>query len=142
MTFITHCLIYYLSGQMPLIRIFDADNNTGEVINDLFEQVSQEKERTFQVGTHTFRAYITKVLKENNRKNHYIYYCANSRVVGQPKSIGRVNSLFSYPIIKGDKAYFLEVYLVSDYLNNKNYKTRNGFAIIEEKLTTKKCPKL
>ena len=51
MTFITHCLIYYLSGQMPLIRIFDADNNTGEVINDLFEQVSQEKERTFQVGT-------------------------------------------------------------------------------------------
>ncbi|PSL50386.1 hypothetical protein CLV51_1011731 [Chitinophaga niastensis] len=73
------------------------------------------------------------MLKENNRKNHYIYYCANSRVVGQPKSIGRVNSLFSYPIIQGDKAYFLEVYLVSDYLNNKNYKTRNGFAIPQEK---------
>ncbi|MDB5089690.1 MAG: hypothetical protein JWR09_3684 [Mucilaginibacter sp.] len=128
-----HCLIYYLSGQMPTIRIFDADNNTGEVINDLFEQVSKEKERTFQVGTHSFRAYITKVLKENNRKNHYIYYCANSRVVGQPKSIGKVNSLFSYPIIQGGKAYFLEVYIVSDYLNAKNYKTRNGFAIPQEK---------
>jgi len=54
--------------------------------------------QVFSASTHTFRAYATKVLKENNRKNHYIYYCTNSRVVGQSKSIGRVNSLFSYPI--------------------------------------------
>ncbi|WP_419802132.1 hypothetical protein [Mucilaginibacter sp.] len=127
-----HCLIYYLSDQMPLIRIFDAESQEGEVINDLFQQVSKEKERTFQVGDQIFRAYITKVLKENNRKNHYIYYCANSRVVGQPKSIAKVNSLFSYPIVQGGKAYFLEVYIVSDYLNKKNYKTRNGFAIPQE----------
>lgn len=127
-----HCLIYYLSGQMPLIRIFDLDSQEGEVINDLFLQVSKEKERTFEVNDQSFKAYITKVLKENNRKNHYIYYCANSRVVGLPKSISKVNSLFSYPIIQDGKAYFLEVYIVSDYLNKKNYKTRNGFSIPQE----------
>ncbi|QEM06482.1 hypothetical protein DIU31_024285 [Mucilaginibacter rubeus] len=127
-----HCLIYYLSGQMPLIRIFDADNSEGEVINDLFQQVSKENERTFQIGNESFMAYITKVPKENNRKNHYIFYCANSRVVGQPKSIGKINSVFSYPIIQDGKPYFLEIYVISDYLNKKNYKTRNGFAIPQE----------
>ncbi|MCU0322574.1 MAG: ATP-binding protein, partial [Chitinophagaceae bacterium] len=78
-----HCLIYYLSGQLPLIRIFDTDDNKGEIINDLFKRVSKEHERVFQVGSQSFKAYITKTLKESNRKNHYTYYCANSRVVGQ-----------------------------------------------------------
>ncbi|HEX9503486.1 MAG TPA: hypothetical protein VF974_04170 [Patescibacteria group bacterium] len=86
MTFITHCLIYYLSGQMPLIRIFDADNNTGEVINDLFEQVSQEKERTFQVGTHTFRAYITSTQSFKLSNGAYLYL-ANSYTADRNKKI-------------------------------------------------------
>src|SRR5258708_13275303 len=86
MTFITHCLIYYLSGQMPLIRIFDADNNTGEVINDLFEQVSQEKERTFQVGTHTFRAYITSTQSFKLSNGAYLYL-PNSYTADRSKKI-------------------------------------------------------
>lgn len=128
-----HCLIYYLSNQMPIIRIFDADDEVGEVINNLFDKVSKEKERTFEVGKHSFRAYITIVPKENNRKNHYIYYCANSRVVGQPRSIGRINSSFSYPINQNGQLYFLDIYLTSEYLNLKNFKTRNGFSIPLEK---------
>ncbi|OMP74539.1 hypothetical protein [[Flexibacter] sp. ATCC 35208] len=128
-----HCLIYYLSGQMPIVKIFDADDKKGEVINDLYAKVSKEKERTFKVGPHSFRAYITKVQKENNRKHHYIYYCANSRVVGQPSSIGKINASFSYPINENGNLYFLDIYLVSDFLNSKNYKVRNGFSIPQEK---------
>jgi hypothetical protein len=128
-----HCLIYYLSGQMPIVRIFDTDDKKGEVINDLYAKVSKEKERTFKVGPHSFKAYITKVQKENNRKHHYIYYCANSRVVGQPSSIGKINASFSYPINENGNLYFLDVYLVSDFLNSKNYKVRNGFSIPQEK---------
>jgi hypothetical protein len=128
-----HCLIYYLSGQMPKVKIFDGDDKKGEVINDLYAKVSKEKERTFKVGEHAFRAYITKVKKENNRKHHYVYYCANSRVVGQPSSIGKINTSFSYPIKENGSLYFLDVYLVSDFLNSKNYKARNGFSIPQEK---------
>jgi hypothetical protein len=127
-----HCLIYYLSGQLPVIRIFDEDSKEGEVINDLFDQVSREKERNFKVKNAMFSAYITKVPKANNRKHHYIYYCANSRVVGQPHIIGKINSLFSYPLIHDFLPYFLEVYVVSEYLNLKNYRTRNGFSIPQE----------
>ncbi|MGN6215265.1 hypothetical protein [Parafilimonas sp.] len=128
-----HCLIYYLSNQLPTIKLFDADSEEGEVINDLFDRVSKERERNFNVREESFKAYIIKVPKEGNRKNHYIYYCANSRVAGQPKNIGKINSLFSYPIFLNGKFYFLDVYIVSDYLNKHVYNARNGFSIPQEK---------
>jgi hypothetical protein len=128
-----HCLIYYLSDELPLIRIFETEDNTGEVINDLFNKLSKERERSFEVDKQSFKAYIIKTLKEGNRKNHYVYYCANSRVVGVPKNIGKLNSLFSYPINQNGQLYFLDVYVVSEYLNKYVYKVRNGFGIPAEK---------
>jgi hypothetical protein len=128
-----HCLIYYLSGDLPTIKLFDTEDNKGEVINDLFARVSKEHERSFSVRSQSFKAYITKTPKEGNRKNHYIYYCANSRVVGTPKNIGKYNGLFSYPLNLSGQLYFLDVYVVSTYLNEHVYKSRNGFALPAEK---------
>lgn len=128
-----HCLIYYLNDLLPRIVIFDTEYNQGEVINDLFKKVSKEKERSFDVKDQTFKIYITKTIKEGNRKNNYIHYCANSRVVGSPKNIKTFNSLFSYPISNNGNLYFLDVYVVSDYLNQKAFSTRNGFNIPKEK---------
>ena len=126
-----HCLIYYLNDALPTIKIYDEEENRLDIINELFNSVSKEHERTFEVGNHTFKAYVTKTLKEGNRKNHYVYYCANSRVVGQPKNINK--SLFAYPLNKNGQLFFLDVYVVSDYLNKKAYNARNGFAIPLEK---------
>jgi hypothetical protein len=39
-----HCLIYYLNDALPIIEIVDTEDNTGEVVNQLFEKVSKEKE--------------------------------------------------------------------------------------------------
>lgn len=128
-----HCLIYYLSGDLPLLRIYDTDDNTGEVINELFEKVSKEKEKFFNVGDVSFKAYFTKTNKEGNRKINYIYYCANSRVVGQPKNIGKLNGLFNYPLNQNGQLFFLDVYIVSEYLNKYVYKVRNGFSIPQDK---------
>lgn len=127
------CLIYYLSGSLPTIEISDSEDNKVEIINDLFDQVSKEREREFSLGNHEFKAYVIKTPKEGNRANHYVSYCANSRVVGQPKSISKFNSLFSYPLEQEGKLYFLDVYLVSEYLNKKVYNVRNGFSIPREK---------
>jgi hypothetical protein len=124
-----HCLIYYLNDTLPIIKVFDGENELN--INELFNNLSKENERTFDIGHHSFKAYVTKTLKEGNRKNHYVYYCANSRVVGQPKNINK--SLFAYPLNKNGQLFFLDVYVVSDYLNKKAYNARNGFAIPPEK---------
>jgi hypothetical protein len=127
-----HCLIYYLNDSLPSIVIYDEDGKETEYINELFEKVSKEKERTFPVKKNPFKIYITKTLKEGNRKNNYIYYCANSRVVGLPKNIKNFNGLFNYPISKNGNFYFLDVYVVSEYLNQKAFSTRNGFNIPKE----------
>ncbi|TXK71969.1 hypothetical protein [Mesonia sp. K4-1] len=127
-----HCLIYYLSDTLPRIEVFDEDNDDVEVINDLFNRVSKEKERTFSVKGEEFKIFITKTLKEGNRRNNYVYYCANSRVVGNPKNIKNFNSLFNYPVSNNGKLYYLDVYMVSEYLNNKVFTSRNGFNITKE----------
>ena len=130
-----HCLVYYLCGELPRIEILEKDNGNFSdvsVINELYEKVSKEREKTFELKGRSFRIYVTKVLKENNRKNNYIYYCANSRVVGSPKNIGKINTLFSYPIQNNGQLYFLDIYVVSDFLNEKVYNTRNGFRISQE----------
>ncbi|SEG15951.1 hypothetical protein SAMN05421847_1578 [Halpernia humi] len=127
-----HCLIYYLNDNLPSIALYDTDNEQVEYINELFKKVSKEKERTFFVKDKQFKIYITKTLKEGNRKNNYVYYCANSRVVGNPKNIKSFNTLFNYPISKNGNLYFLNVYVVSEFLNKKAFSTRNGFNIPKE----------
>lgn len=128
-----HCLIYYLNETLPLIEIIDTENNTGEVINQLFEKVSKEKERDFKVKENTFKLYITKTPKEGNRKNNYLYYCANSRAVGNGRNLKNVNSLFTYPVLINGDYFFFDIYLVSEFLNVKVFKTRNGFNIPKER---------
>lgn len=128
-----HCLVYYLCDDLPKIEILEEDGSDIAVVNELYTSLSKESEKDFIAGNACFSSFITKSEKTNNRKNHYIHYCANSRVVGNSKSLGRVNSLFAYPIIENGKSYFLDVYVISDHLNKKVYSSRNGFAIPQEK---------
>lgn len=128
-----HCFIYYLNNSLPRIEVIDLENNEVEVINELFEKVSKEKERDFPLKGEDFKFYITKTLKEGNRKNNYLYYCANNRTVGNPKNIKNINSIFSYPIQISNDYYFFDIYVVSDFLNKKVFKTRNGFNILKER---------
>ena len=80
---------------------------TASVLNTKLEKVSKEKERDFPLNGHKFKLYITKTLKEGNRKNNYLYYCANSRAVGEGRNLKNVNTIFSYPVILNSNYYFL-----------------------------------
>lgn len=128
-----HCLIYYLNSTLPIIEIIDNETKEGEVINQLFEKVSKEKERDFKIQKNKFKIYITKTPKEGNRKNNYLYYCANSRAVGNGRNLKNINSLFTYPVIINGDYFFFDIYIVSEFLNLKVFKTRNGFNIPKER---------
>lgn len=131
-----HCLVYYLCNELPRIEVLDLGNEEVQVVNELFSNLSKEREKDFPIANQHFKYYITKTIKSNNRKNHYIHYCANSRVVGSGKSIAKINSIFAYPIIENGSANFLDIYVVSDYLNKKVFSARNGFDIQQEKENT------
>ncbi len=124
-----HCLVYYLCKELPRVELIDMPEQKGAVVNDLYAALSKERERSFEVQGEQFNCYVMKTEKRTNRKNHYIYYCANSRVVGDGRSLGGVNPAFSYPIMDGGREFYLDVYVVSQYLNQKVYNSRNGFSI-------------
>jgi len=127
-----HCLIYYLNGDLPIIQLLENKVIEPENVNDLYKNLAKERERSFNVKNREFKIYIMRTLKENNRKNHYLYYCANSRVVGRKRNLNKINSIFSYPIVKEDQQFFLDIYVVSEYLNKNTYRSRNGFRIPQE----------
>ena len=127
-----HCFIYYLNNSFPKVEIIDLETNDFEIVNEHFEKVSKEKEREFQLKNEDFKFYITKTIKGGQRKNNYLHYCANNRTVGNPRNIKNINSIFSYPVLISDSYYFFDIYLVSEFLNKKVFKTRNGFNIDKE----------
>lgn len=128
-----HLLIYYLSNDLPCIEIYDTLTKEALTVNEKYEKLSKERERTFVIKGYGFNCYITKIERTTNRKNHYLYYCANSRVVGGGKNLSKIHNLFMYPITESGKSFFLDVYLVSEYLNKKVYSSRNGFQIQSER---------
>jgi len=128
-----HCFIYYLSGSLPTVEVIEPDTGETVSINRLFSNVSKEKERSFNVNGQSFSFYITKIPKEGNRKNNYLHYCANNRAVGSPKNLKTVNSLFSFPILIGSDYFFFDIYLVSEFLDKKVYRARNGFNIQKDR---------
>ena len=131
-TIMQHCFIYYLNNSFPKVEIIDLETNDFEIVNEHFEKVSKEKEREFQLKNEDFKFYITKTIKGGQRKNNYLHYCANNRTVGNPRNIKNINSIFSYPVLISDSYYFFDIYLVSEFLNKKVFKTRNGFNIDKE----------
>ena len=124
-----HCLIYHLNDDLPVIQLWDKAMTTPEIVNDLYKNLAKDRERSFKIRDKTFKMYIMRTLKGNNRKYHYIHYCANSRVIGRSKNLSKINSLFTYPIVDESQQYYLDIYVVSDYLNKNTYRSRNGFNI-------------
>jgi hypothetical protein len=91
--------------------------------------VSKENEATFKVKDQDFKLYITRNPKTTSRKHHYVRYCADSRVVGRGKRLGSIDSIFNYPLMNRSDESFLDVFVVSEYLNKNKMPTRNAWRI-------------
>lgn len=129
-----HCFIYYLSGTLPRIIINEKnedDKLVGYPVNDLFRKDAKEKEKEFELLDQTFKLYVVKSDKVTSRKNNYVTLCANSRKVGGKRDLAKYDSLYTYPITDRGETKFLDVYVVSSYLDLKVNNQRTGFNMPE-----------
>ena len=126
---INHLLIYYLSDALPRIEVIDGDK--GVVLNEKLESIAKDNEKEFYVKGEKFKLFITKTRKEGKRRTNYLYYCANSRVVGQGKNLKVTDSIFMFPLTDGVQQYLLDVYVVSKYLDSKVQQQRNALKIAQ-----------
>lgn len=128
-----HCLIYYLCNQLPAINIVEGSNKVKKSIDvrNFYKLESKDKEKTIIVKNEEFNLYIMKSPKKSDRKYNYVTFCANSRTVGGKRDLSKVDSLFLYPIFENGESTYLDVYVVSHYLDTHINNSRTDFKIPE-----------
>ena len=128
-----HCFIYYLCDEFPTVNVVELieGKNVSTSVNSYFKLESKDKEKDILVRDETFKLYIMKSPKKSDRKCNYVTFCANSRTVGGKRDLSKTDSLFLYPILENGNSIFLDIYVVSDYLDSHINNTRTSFKIPE-----------
>ena len=131
-----HCFIYYLCGQLPTINIVEYTDEGPKSLNvdNYFKLEKKDKEKEIDVRDKKFKLYIVRSPKESNRKYNYVYFCANSRTVGGRRDLSKVDQLFLYPILENGESVFLDIYVVSDYLDSHINNSRTSFRIPDSRI--------
>lgn len=128
-----HCFIYYLCDELPSLSINEIgkDENNVKSLNvvDYFEREANDKEKNIEVKGEKFHIYVLKSDKTTSRKYNYVTLCANSRAVGKKYNLGDYDSLYSYPIVEDGESKYLDVYVVSPYLDLQINNSRTAFKI-------------
>lgn len=130
-----HCFIYYLCDQLPTINIVEQTEGGAKSLDvgNYFKLEKKDKEKEIKVRDVDFKLYIVKSPKESNRKYNYVYFCANSRTVGGKRDLSKVDQLFLFPIMENGECVFLDIYVVSDYLDTRINNSRTSLRIPDTK---------
>ena len=129
-----HCFIYYLSDALPKIFVHEISSDGKQVsvsVEHYFQLEAKDKEKSIKIREHDFKLYVVKTSQVTNRKYNYVSLCANSRKVGGKKELARFDSLYAYPITENGESKYLDVYVVSPYLDSHVNNQRTGFRIPE-----------
>lgn len=129
-----HCFIYYLSGTLPRISVIETSNDGNRKslsVNNYFELESKDKEKNILIREENFKLYVVKTNQVSNRKYNYVSFCANSRKVGGKRELAKIDSLYAYPITENGKQKYIDVYVISPYLDAHVNNQRTGFKIPE-----------
>ena len=103
---------------------------TNDINHDIKQITGQEKD--IEIEGKKFHLYVVKSDKITSRKYNYVSLCANSRVVGTKRNLADVDSLYNYPITENGEAKFIDIYVVSEYLDNNINNARTTFKIPEK----------
>lgn len=130
-----HCFIYYLCDALPEINVGEKNDEGGMTtlnVNNYYSLESKEKEKDIKVEGQDFHLYVVKSGKTTSRKYNYVSLCANSRVVGGKKNLADVDSLYTYPISENGESKFIDIYVVSPFLDKHVNNSRTAFKIPEK----------
>ena len=129
---IQHCLLYFISDEIPLIRIYNEyESEKSIIINDLYKSVIKfDKEVKSLKLKNLQQPFNLSYIRNYNNKTHSYHLCANKREVGKKTSISNYIPSF----VKGlqdenENKYYLSVYVTGDFLDEKANNQRNKFGI-------------
>lgn len=127
---IQHSLLYFVSDNVPVIRIFnDNQKDDAIILNDLFKEIIKfDKEpKVVKIGT-IKTPFTLNYLRNYKNKSHSFHLCANQREVGNKINCSNYIPSFVPPLqdSKG-KEYYISVYITGKFLDEKANMQRNRF---------------
>ncbi|MCU4173951.1 hypothetical protein [Carboxylicivirga sp. N1Y90] len=129
---IDHCLLYFLSGGVPKIRIFnEGEPEKSLIINDLFNQFVKFDKASKDIKINGIEApFSLDYLRNYKNKSHSVHLCANKREVGAKVNIANyIPSFVNGLMDEQEEKYYLSVYVTGDFLDERANNQRNKFAI-------------
>lgn len=129
---IEHCLLYFISDEIPLIRIYNEnDRENSIIVNDLYSSVVKFDNTVKSIKLNNIETtFNLNYLRNYNNKTHSIHLCANKREVGKKISVSNYIPSFVQGLEdEEDKKYYVSIYVTGDYLDEKANYQRNRFSI-------------
>ena len=129
---IQHCLLYFISEEIPSIRLYNENEAEKSIfVNDLYQDVVKfDKEVKSLKLKNLKQPFNLNYLRNYNNKTHSFHLCANKREVGKKTSVSNYIPSFVQGLQdENEKKYFLSVYVTGDFLDEKANYQRNKFGI-------------
>lgn len=129
---IEHCLLYFLSQEVPTIRIYnDNDPESSLIVNDRFRDVVKFDRQVKSLKLNGLKdPFNLSYVKDYNFKSHSLHLCANKREVGKKTSLANYIPSFVQGLEDEQHGkYFVSIYVTSPFLDAKANNQRNKFTI-------------
>ncbi len=129
---IHHCLLYFVSEDIPLIRVFyDGDKENAIVINDLYKDVIKLDRAPDNITLNKKGELLTlNYIKDYSTRSHALFLCANKREVGKKIPLSTYIPSFVKAITDDDNGkYYLSIYATGTLLDEKVNSQRTKFAL-------------
>lgn len=129
---IDHCLLYFLAGEAPKIRIYNENDSDNSIfINDLFNRFVKFDKKPKDIKVNGIKTpFSLDYLRNYNNKTHSVHLCANNREVGSKINIANyIPSFVNGLVDEEEEKYFLSVYVTGNFLDERANNQRNKFSI-------------
>ena len=109
-----HCLLYYLSEDAPVIEVTE-DGETINLTNQFNPHDFVKHTEKKKILKYNFTCYY---IKNSKIKSHEYFLCAHNRKV-KSRRIDSIFPIFTSKVVENDEEYWLQTYVVSNYLDDR-----------------------
>ena len=129
---IQHCLLYFITNEVPLIRIYNENEpDKSCIVNDIYSSIVKfdNEVKSLKIGK-IKSLFNINYLRNYKNKTHALHLCANKREVGKKISLSNhIPSFVKELTDEKQNKYYLSIYITGDFLDEKANNQRNKFAI-------------
>ena len=129
---INHCLLYFIDGSIPQIRLYDESTRKNPIfLDDFCRTVIKVDKQSEPLKIPKIKSdFNLNYIRNYSNRTHSFHLCANKREVGTKTTISKYIPSFEQSLVDDQqKKYYISVYVTGKFLDEKANNQRNEFSI-------------